>query len=110
MFRLSLLCLTFLSLTIANKNNSFDAPFIINKEGLMELNINGHNYTLNDNLTLKVIDEVCETKIDFSRANETEKNDKKGIRIMTVACERDTDEDDDSTGSEEVTTTPAKKK
>ncbi|CAH8570891.1 unnamed protein product [Schistosoma rodhaini] len=108
MIRLSLICLTFISLIMANKPRSFNAPFIINTNGSMVLNINGYNYTLNDKLNLKVEDGICDTDIDFSRPNEKEKKDKKGIRIMTVACERET-EDDDSTESAETMTTTVKK-
>ncbi|CAH8558764.1 unnamed protein product [Schistosoma bovis] len=84
MIRLSLVCLIFISLTIARKHETFDAPFIIDKNGSMMLMINGYNYTLNEKLTLKVTDEICETDIDFSRPNETEKNNRKGIRLMKV--------------------------
>ncbi|CAH8555222.1 unnamed protein product [Schistosoma curassoni] len=108
MIRLSLVCLIFISLTIARKHETFDAPFIIDKNGSMMLMINGYNYTLNEKLTLKVTDEICETDIDFSRANETEKNNRKGIRLMKVECETEI-EDNESTESVEATNTTEKK-
>ncbi|CAI2729295.1 unnamed protein product [Schistosoma spindalis] len=109
MIRLSLMCLTLISLTIARKHETFDAPFIIDKNGSMLLNINGYNYTLNDKLTLTVTDEICETDIDFSRPNVKEKNDKKGIRLMRVVCDEEI-EGDESTESVKATTKKEKKK
>ncbi|CAH8542853.1 unnamed protein product [Schistosoma intercalatum] len=109
MIRLSLMCLTFISLTIARKHETFDAPFIIDKNGSMMLTINGYNYTLNGKLNLTVIDDICQTNIDFSRPNEKEKNERKGIRLMQVVCETEI-EDDESTESVEATNTTMKKK
>ncbi|TNN09584.1 hypothetical protein EWB00_006278 [Schistosoma japonicum] len=84
MFHLSLICLTFISLTIANKIRKADVPFRIDEKGRMWLNISGKNYTLTKNLNLRIKDDHCTTKIDLSRANEKEKEAKKGIRHMIV--------------------------
>nr|CAH8851085.1 unnamed protein product [Trichobilharzia regenti] len=86
MIRFTLVCLAVTALVISAKLTTTKIPFIINEKGHMWLLVSGMNYSLNKNLTLKIKDAICTTKIDFSRPNEKEKKAKKGIRTMIVSC------------------------
>ncbi|CAH8288572.1 unnamed protein product, partial [Heterobilharzia americana] len=59
-------------------------PFSLTENGDMVIEISGVKYTLDNDLSLKVDEGNCWTKIDFSRPSKAEKETGKGSRNITA--------------------------